>query len=367
MKRLLLCPLLAGLVLALARPAGAQDTVIYLNRATGKEDRVVGTIEAESPRGITIKARKAAQTVLAADVRQVVYRHPKVTALEFRAPFAKETRALQASRPANRRTLLDEALKGFQDLDAQMRDAPLAHRYLQFKMGEVLALEAQDDPSRLDAAIAALTAYKNDFATGWEITSALKQLARLQEDRGDAVAAGKTYEELAAVPDVPEQVKRESAILVARMLLRGGKYGEAERKLAQLRTTLSENDPQRAHLDVYLAQSRLAQGHPEKVEGELREAIRGSSDPNLKAAAYNALGDYYRQEKRPEDAFWQYLRVDTLYNQDREEEAKALFYLRTLFDKVKNDPVRARECARRLMEQRFAGSAYQKQVQGEGK
>jgi hypothetical protein len=366
MKRLLLCLPAVWLVLVLVGSAGAQDTVIYRNRSTGKEDRVVGTIEAESPRGITVKERKGAQTVPAGDVRQVIYRLRNVSPLDFRAPFGKEARALQAGRAETRRTLLEEALKGFQDLDAQVRDAPPAHRYVQFKIAEVRARLAQEDPGQRDAAIAALTAYKNDFPAGWEITSALKLLAKLQEDRGDGAAAGKTYEELASVPDVPPELKQESEVLVARMLVRGGQYAEAQGKLERVRAALSENDSRREYVEVYLAQSRLAQGHPEKVEGELRTAIRGSSDPNLKAVAYNVLGDYYLRQKRPEDAFWQYLRVDTLYNQDREEAAKALFHLRTLFDTVKNDPVRAKACADRLRGREFAGTAYQKRAE-EGK
>src|SRR5438046_1273498 len=139
MKRLLLGLPAAWLVLVPVGPAGAQDTVVYLNRSTGKEDRVVGTIEAEGRRGLRV-------------------------------------------------------------------------------MGG-------------------------------------------QEDRGDAAGAGKTYEELASVPDVPPEVKQESEVLVARMLVRAGQYAEAQGKLERVRAALSANDPRREYVEVYLAQCRLAQGH----------------------------------------------------------------------------------------------------------
>ena len=55
--------------------------------------------------------------------------------------------------------------------------------------------------------------------------------------------------------------------------------------------------------------------------------IKGADDDKLKALAYNTLGDYYQQAKQPDEAFWNYLRVDVLFNQDREEHARALYNL----------------------------------------
>ncbi len=76
--------------------------------------------------------------------------------------------------------------------------------------------------------------------------------------------------------------------------------------------------------------------------------------------AYNLLGDYYSRKGQAEEAFWNYLRVDAMYNEDIEEQAKALYRLTTLFDKVKKDPIRGKEYADRLQGTRFAGTTYQK-------
>jgi hypothetical protein len=59
--------------------------------------------------------------------------------------------------------------------------------------------------------------------------------------------------------------------------------------------------------------------------------------------------------------------VDTLYTQDRDEHAKALYHLSTLFDKVKNDRARAKQCADRLKDKQFAGTLYQRRASAEGK
>jgi hypothetical protein len=63
-----------------------------------------------------------------------------------------------------------------------------------------------------------------------------------------------------------------------------------------------------------------------------------------------------------------HLRVDAPYNEDPEEQAKALYYLRELFDSQKRDPIRAKECARRLQaDKRLAGTVYQRLAAGKDK
>jgi hypothetical protein len=81
----------------------------------------------------------------------------------------------------------------------------------------------------------------------------------------------------------------------------------------------------------------------------------------IKALAANTLGDYYRETGKQEDAFWQYLWVDIVYNQDKHEQAKALYHLSKLFDHVKGDAARAVACRERLLKDKeFSGLEYQK-------
>ncbi len=257
----------ALLVLAgAAMLAWAEDQITYLDPATRKEVTVKGVIDKEDPGGIRIKTTMAKKEIIkdipATDVRSVNYGSKKVTALEFSQPQGKEARALQpGTRAANRTALLDEALRAYKDLDTQVRDEPNAHRYLQWKIAEVLAHQAKDDPAKLDAAVAALTAYKNDFSTGWEVVPCLKLLAQVLEDKGDAAGASQAYADLAALPDLPRELKQESEILGVRLLLRVRKFAQAEAKLKALQAGLARNDPQRAFVDVCLVQSQMAQGN----------------------------------------------------------------------------------------------------------
>ena len=356
-----------GALAALVGPARGQDTVIYQDRA-GKQATARGTIQDESPAGIKIKVGEEVLDLPALSIRQVTYKVKDVTAIDYRYPFGQEELARRpGTRPAERATRLENALKGFKNLDAQVLGVPAAHRYVQFKIAEVLAVQAQDDSSKADAAIAALSAYAKDFPTGWEVAPALKLLAKLQEEKGDSAGALETYRGLAKVPGIPPELRQESTVLVARALLHAGKPKEAESELKGLAAKMSTTDPQRANVEVALAQCRLAQGQLGQVEAPLRAALQNTSDAAVKAAAHNLLGDYYLAKGRPEAAFWEYLYVDTLYNQDREEEAKALYHLSTLFDKVKNDKQRAQQCAERLKDKQYAGTLYQRRAASEGK
>jgi hypothetical protein len=358
----------AGLAgLALVGPARAQDIVTYWDRGVKKEQELRGAVEGEGPAGIKVRVRGGVKAIAAADVRRVLYKVAEVPTLEFRQPFGLEDRARLEERPKQRAELLQKALEAFRKLEQDCKGSPSAQRYVQYKAAEVQALQAQDDPRKAEDAIKALSAFVKDHKDGWQIQGALKLLGKLQEDAGNVEEARKAYEELAAVPGVPAGMKRESEVLVARLLLRGEKYREAEKKLTALEKELGEDDALRPYVLAYLADSRMGRGDLKGVEVQLKRAARAGGDNKLRAVAYNLLGDYYRRRDRPEEAFWQYLRVDALYPDDAEEHAKALYYLRGLFDKVKRDPVRARECAARLMEKRLAGTAYQKKAAAEKK
>jgi hypothetical protein len=54
----------------------------------------------------------------------------------------------------------------------------------------------------------------------------------------------------------------------------------------------------------------------------------------VRGAARNALGEYYLMHDRPRDAMWEFLWVETVWNQDRDETVKAVRRLTEVFDKL---------------------------------
>ena len=85
------------------------------------------------------------------------------------------------------------------------------------------------------------------------------------------------------------------------------------------------------------------------VEAVLRCIIAKTTDKDLKALAYNALGDCYRLNSQPKEALWPYLWVDVIYHQDRQEHAKAMAALAKLFEELGDAP-RAKEYKDKLKE-----------------
>lgn len=358
-RRILLA---AGLALGLLGVVKAQDTVYFVDRVANKDMTYVGSIVEESPLGIKLRLRgKEGEVKLipAETITRVDYQDKEVAAVDYRRPLGKLELAYKESRPKQRGELLDQALEGFSKLNRTLARAE-ARRFVRFKMAEITTLQAQTDPARMDEAIKLLTEFKTAHSTGWQILPAMKMLGNLLEQAGKPDQARKIYEELAGLPDAPPVLQRESSLLVGKLLLREGKYVEAEQRLRKLATAFSSEDPQGSLVRAYLVQSQMGQKKLDSVARDLAQLIKSSTDSKLRALAYNLLGDYYRLRGQAEDAFWQYLRVEVQYPDDVEEYAKALYHLSTLFDKVKNDPIRGKEYAAKLRQPRFQGTIYQK-------
>jgi Tfp pilus assembly protein PilF len=150
-------------------------------------------------------------------------------------------------------------------------------------------------------------------------------------------------------------------------MLNHGKWSDAERRLKAVDGALAADDPQKAYVQAYLAQSQMGQGQTAEAEKKLREALKEAPEGKLRGLIHNLLGDYCLKTGKPKEAFWHYLRVDALYNEDPEEQAKALYNLAKLFASEKRDPVRGNECLTRLKEERFAGTEAQTQALREEK
>jgi predicted negative regulator of RcsB-dependent stress response len=212
-------------------------------------------------------------------------------------------------------------------------------------------------------AIAALTKFAQDHPTGWQIAPALMTLAQLQEDTGDLAAVHKTYEALSAVPGLSDEIRTTSSLNAARTLMKLEKFDDARAKLTTLKQQLGDS-PLAGKVQIYLAQCQIMGTDPkeaEQAEKQLREMLGTSEDKSFKALAHNTLGDYYTKLKRDEDAFWEYLRVDTLYSDDRFEHSRAMYHLIRLFREVKKDPDRSDQYLETLKDPKFAGE-YQKKA-----
>jgi hypothetical protein len=360
------CFCLLALLLA-AVTAGAQTSgrIFYYNRAKKKDDveqRI--RIKEESPKELTLERGTRTEKLPAMDVLDIDYQIPADLNLDIRAKAkSAEDAALKETDLAKRLKSNDAAIAGYRDLIEKLpkeEQYDAARRHTEYKIAVILARQAEDDTTRRDEALKALIKFKTDHAKSWQIGTLGKLLARVQTLLGDQKAALATFDEFARRDDLAEPVRQEYELLGIRTLLSSDNFTEAERKLTSLAKTLAKDDPQSVRVEIYLAACK-GKSDLSGAEKRLQAVIRSDVEPAVKALAYNTLGDCYRANDLLEKAFWQYLWVDQEYTQDREEHAKALYYLSILFDKVKKMPARAQACRDRLLSEKpFAGLEYQK-------
>jgi tetratricopeptide (TPR) repeat protein len=331
---------LAGLVSAPA-PAGAQDKVTYHDRTAKKDIEASGSIQSESPSKVVLRATTGAalREIPASDILDVVYEVSPRVRLDYQSARGDE-RKVEIAKEEDRKKALDEAFKSYQKVQRDLAGEKTRYpaRHLQYKVARLLARQAEEDPARLNDAIQALTQFQKEHPDGWQLVHASRLLARLQMDKGDFEAAQKTYEELAATPGIAKETQQECDLLMARAMIRAKKFAEAEKKLQAVLKDVPADDPQATRARIHLAECLGASNKLEDAVKQLEELIAKAPDSDVKALAYNTLGDCYRYNNRPKDALWPYLFVDVVYHQDRREHARAVEQLAKLFDELGDKP-----------------------------
>lgn len=361
MRRFLLLIALVIVPTAWAQPIDAEIT--YFHRQKKKEDKIKGTIIEETPGQVAYRLSGRTEKVPATDILEIEYTPAKaLVKQDYRRAQRHEDEVEKTTTPAELKKAVAQAIESYQNLLPQMGESRFAQRHIAYKIAKLTARLAEDDPSQRDAAISALTKFLQEHGNGWQVATASKALAQLQLDKGDLSGAQKTFESLAAKSDLPKQTRQEYQLLSVRALLRSGKYDEAQKGLKSIQALLLPEDQlMNARVSIYLAGCQGMLGQLPPAEKTLQAVLESDADPTLKALACNTLGDCYLKASRAEDAFWRFLMVDTLYNQDPEEQARALYHLAKLFDKVKNNSARAQECRERLTkEKQFAGFEYRR-------
>jgi TolA-binding protein len=343
--------------LLLLAPAVSAQQTIYLRNA---EKPLKGSIKEESPRGIVLTGSK--ERIPPDDIVDVEYEvEPIAVRLqEYRPARKAEQAAEDPAQEAKRRANLAMAIQKYEaTLKALKPGQESASRQVEFKIASLLATQENEDGVSTDTAIAKLKDFKTRHPNSWQITRALRLLGDLllaQKQYGEAEA---TFKELAGA-DVDEATREDAELRAARVSLRAGKHAEAQGKLQALVSKFPKGSLSAVRARIAQAECLSAGKKADEARTVLKQVLNETKDKSLKAAAYNALGESFVQAKLYKDALWEFLWVDEIYNQDKAERAKALYYLWFVFDQL-NQPERAEVCRQTLVNDRqFAGSEYQR-------
>jgi tetratricopeptide (TPR) repeat protein len=357
--------LLAGL--AWAPAAHAQDSVLTTDVGKdGKNKEIKGKVEAESARGVKISGAK--ELVSAEKIFDVYYDvDPLTVRLKSYRPAVDADHKAAVAKPGLRKAFLDEALKNYPEALAGLKEGqPYAQRNIEFRLAYLRALLAQEtkDAATRDLAIDKLKEFKTKHANSWQIGRALKTLAELQAEAEQYAEAEQTYHELARA-DVSDALKESAELLAATLAVRAKKYDVAEKNLNALIAKLPKGSRQSGRAQIALGDALREAKKLDQARGVFQKVIDETKDRDLKAAAYNSLGESALAAEQYQEARWDFLWVDVVYNQDRTEHAKALYYLWKVFGQL-NEEERARDCLETLLSDgQFAGTEFQRKAQAE--
>jgi tetratricopeptide (TPR) repeat protein len=340
----------------------AEDKVWYRDRKSGAKEEIKGQIVSESIQGIKFQpnGKVPERLIPPADIDEIEYNPPNnITGPQMRLPFVFEEQLSKSTKPDAKK--IDECLNSYRELISKLEVNENAQAYVQYRMALLLVKLSQGDPAKAEEARATLVSFKDKYPKSWEYPRVMQVLARVCESLKKLDDAKRAYEELAAREDLPNEVRGQANFALVRMLLHSGQVEPAETRLQELAKLIAKDGPDATRMQVYQVEIAIKKNQTGDAEKQLKAVLAGGVE-DIKGHAANVLGDLYEAQNKREDALWQFLWVDVLYNQDSEEQARALFHLSKLFKEVRKDDAMAQRMRDKLQDPRFAGTEYQRMV-----
>jgi hypothetical protein len=363
MKHLVRLSVLAVLfcvVDAAAQPKGATDVKItYRDPESGQETSNAGKIVSETLDGVTF--------ALKAGGKNVVIPALNVIDMDFELPDFTSKQNYRKVRNAEKEGDFATALTGYQAFTKTKYTDPALNRYFQYRIVLVHTEMARKDGKHLKDAAKQWADFKKSNANTWQIMHMPRLLLPLYFKNDDTNGARGLMEEMLALPTLPADMKLEFTRKSLELFLREKKYKEAEGKLLSLIKPLGPDDPARLKLELTLAECRALDGRTKDAEEALRAILDRAKTPETKAIAYNGLSELFIKAgdaKSLEQAKWNLLYIEMLYNQSREERARALYNLSKVFTLLK-EPSKANRFRDLLINDADLAGEYQDTAKAE--
>lgn len=237
-------------------------------------------------------------------------------------------------------------------------------QFLEFRLAYATGKAADDieDDSfagKADAAQKMLGDYLITYPGGWEVWPATRMRAWLLVQLDKPADAAEAWSKLAKAKDLPAALQQEAALNEIDCLIRGKRYNEANDRIAAWPKT-DTGGPARERVTIY---ERTAKAAGSLIPGKgpdvpvaqfvkpVQDAVDAAKDPVAKAVGYNMLGELCMAAEKPREAMWSYLWVEVVYNQDRDEVAKAMVRLVKAFE-AQQDEERTKTYRQKLRQYR---------------
>jgi tetratricopeptide (TPR) repeat protein len=361
---LLALPLLCLLTCDLfAQEEGAK--VEYLERPRRNKVTRGGIVLTEDPVKMVVQqATTGVKTEIPAqDILDVIY--------------DSEPAAMPLARQAEKNQNLDQAMASYKEAAGK---TSLNQRHLRthiaFKLVQLQTQQAEVTGNGLHRkeAIRALRDFKRENPGSRQIIPCLEMLSNLlvmdgqpakevvEDFRNLKAKYGNLSKELALRCDwfeIQTMLEEARSLLAEKPNEVKGLYEQIRKQLLEIRPNADVTI--KLEVEVGLAECKTVLGQPEEALKDLNTILQNAGeDARTRAAAHLGRGDCHRLQKRYREAMWDYLWVDTVYNQDRDQHAHALYHLIEVFAKL-SEPAKSKDCKDRLVsDPRFQGTRYQR-------
>jgi hypothetical protein len=330
-----------------AQPGGPAERVDYLAKKGGAVQVHQGDIKVDAT-GVRLTTSDKKQIVVsAADVVRAYPLDLPILPTELLTPLITAETAKE----------WDKARAGYEALKEKFKTGTpdRFRKWLAFRLAYTTARSADDAPAdagwkdKAEAGAKLLADYLADYPGGWEAWAATRTAARIGHELGNPEAAARLWAKAAKAADLTPALKVEAAYQEADALARAGRLGDAAARAAEALPAAAAGTA-RDRLNLFVLANKSA-ANPAEAAAAVEAEIGKTRDPAVRAAGYALVGELFLKANRPRDAMWALLWVDVVYNQDKDEVAKALARLVAVF-KLLNDEERERQFQDRMRRNR---------------
>jgi tetratricopeptide (TPR) repeat protein len=337
----------------------------------GREKGVFGDVKSEDASGVTVLVKKTTEKFPAADVLDIHYDDLKPSELRLAGgayKIAKDAdKDSDNADPAKRKTALSSAIAKYNETLKKIDPKsphPNATRTIRYRIAALMLKQAQDNKTSTANAIAELQKFRAEFPTGWQVVHVMPLIAQAQMDAGDFKGAAGTFEDMAQMDALPADVKSNAELMIVQVAVRANDIPLAQKKLAALEAKAKGNPKFASRVMMTKAEVLVGLKQNDEAIKLLNQVIKENNDKETKGLAHNTLGECLFKATKYNEALWEFIWVDTVFNQDKNQHAKALYYLWKTFEQL-NNAERAQECREILLSAPFNGTDWQLRAQKE--
>jgi tetratricopeptide (TPR) repeat protein len=344
----------------------------------GLEKPVVGNVKSEDAITVVVASvdlkNKGDQKVPSVDIIDIVYDTVAPAALTLKGGAYRSGKDAEKDAdtddPSKRKKSLEAAVVFYNETLKKMTRDTAAQKYvarhLEYKVA-VLGLRVADKQVLTDLAVKKLQDFSDNYPSSWQINIVMPLIAQVQMDSKDFKEAAKTYQKMAGMDVFSDEVRLGAELKVVEVSVRAGDIAEANKKLDTLEKKAGKDATFGSRVRLARADVLVGQNLFDKAIPVLQEVVKTSNDKHIKGLAHNSLGECLYKATKYNEALWEFLWVDAVFNQDKSQHAKALYYLWKTFEQL-NNAERAQECRETLIGGReFNGTEYQRRALSEVK